>query len=79
MGLALTDKTIEKYLGFLSRLDNESKKKLITKLTESMKEKKKSKVLLKDLSGAWDDSRSSDEIISEIRNSRIEKRGDIEF
>jgi len=41
MGLALTNETIEKYLGFLSRPDNESKKKLISKLTESMKEKKK--------------------------------------
>ncbi len=28
MGLAITNKTIEKYFGFLSRLDNRSKKKL---------------------------------------------------
>lgn len=71
MGLALTNKTIDKYFGFLSRLDNGSKKKLIIKLTESIEEKGKSNVSLKDLSGAWEDSRDSDEIIKEIRNSRV--------
>lgn len=67
MGLALTNKTIEKYFGFLIRLDNRSKKKLIIKLTESIEDRVKSNVSLKDLSGAWDDSRDSDEIIKEIR------------
>lgn len=36
MNLALTSKVIDKYFGFLYKLDNESKKKLIVKLTESM-------------------------------------------
>lgn len=79
MGLALTDKTINKYFGFLSRLDIVSKKKLIIKLTESIDEKKHSTVKLKDLSGAWEDLRDSDEIIKEIRDSRIEKQDNIEF
>lgn len=79
MGLALTNKTIDKYFGFLSRLDNGSKKKLIIKLTESIEEKGKSNVSLKDLSGAWEDSRDSDEIIKEIRNSRVNKQDNIEL
>lgn len=79
MGFVLTNETIEKYFGFLTRFDNETKKKLIMKLTESMEKKKKSKASLKDLSGAWEDSRTSDEIIRDIKNSRIEKRGDIEL
>lgn len=79
MGLALTNKTIDKYFGFLSRLDNGSKKKLIIKLTESIEEKEKSNVSLKDLSGAWEDSRDSDEIIKEIRNSRVNKQDNIEL
>jgi phosphoribosylformimino-5-aminoimidazole carboxamide ribonucleotide (ProFAR) isomerase len=79
MGLALTNKTIEKYFGFLIRLDNRSKKKLIIKLTESIEDKGKSKVDLKDLSGAWEDSRDSDEIIKEIRASRVNKQDDIEL
>ncbi len=77
MGLALTSKTLDKYFGFLSRLDNRSKKKLIIKLTESIEEKEKSNVSLKDLSGAWEDYRDSDEIIKEIRNSRINKKDNI--
>ena len=79
MGFALTNKTIDKYFGFLSRLDNGSKKKLIIKLTESIEEKGKSTVRLKDLSGAWEDTRDSDEIINEIRNSRVRKQDNIEF
>lgn len=71
MGLALTDKTIDKYFGFLSRLDSRTKKKLIIRLAEPIEEKGKSNVSLKDLSGAWEDSRDSDEIIKEIRNSRV--------
>lgn len=36
MSLVLTNKTIDKYFGFLIKLDNISKKKLILKLTESI-------------------------------------------
>lgn len=79
MGLTLTNRTIDKYFRFLSRLDNGSKKKLIIKLTESIEEKEKKIVSLKELSGAWDDSRDSDEIIKEIRNSRVDKQDNIEF
>lgn len=79
MGLALTNKTIDKYFGFLRRLDNGSKKRLIIRLTESIEDKKKTAISLKDLSGRWEDSRNSDEIIKEIRNSRVEKKGAIEF
>lgn len=79
MSLALTDKTIDKYFRFLSRLDNGTKKKLIIRLTESIEEKGKSNVSLKDLSGAWEDYRDSDEIIEEIRNSRVKKQDNIEL
>lgn len=79
MGLALTNSTIDKYFRFLSRLDNSSKKKLIIKLTESIEDSNKAKISLKDLSGAWEDSRDSDEIINEIRNSRVDKQDNIDF
>ncbi len=79
MGLALTNSTIDKYFRFLSRLDNSSKKKLIIKLTESIEDNNRSKISLKDLSGAWEDSRDSDEIINEIRNSRVDKQDNIDF
>lgn len=79
MGLVLTEKTIDKYFGFLRSLDNESKKRLINILKDILKNKKESKINLKDLSGAWEDSKNSDEIIKEIRNSRVEKKDHIEF
>lgn len=74
MSLALTNRAIEKYFGFLIKLDNNSKKKLIIKLTESIESKEDLNFDLKSLYGAWEDNRDSDEIIDEIRNSRIENR-----
>jgi hypothetical protein len=73
MSLAISDKTIDKYFGFLRRLDNKSKKRLIIKLTESIEIKDTFHFEISSLYGAWEDSRDSDEIIREIRNSRIEK------
>ncbi|NGF56181.1 hypothetical protein G5B00_06605 [Parapedobacter sp. SGR-10] len=69
MGLALKKTTIDKYFGFLTRLDNVTKRRLIVKLTESIEVKEKKHFDLKSLYGAWEDSRSSDEIIDDIRNS----------
>jgi len=74
MSLALTNKTIDKFLGFLIRLDNRSKKKLIMKLAESIEPGEEEKFNLNDFYGAWEDNRDTDEIINEIRNSRVEKK-----
>jgi hypothetical protein len=79
MSLALTNNTIDKYFGFLTKLDNVSKKKLIVKLTESIEVKERTSFDLASLYGAWDDSRSSDEIIKEIMDSRVNKNDLIEF
>ncbi|MCW3807912.1 hypothetical protein [Plebeiibacterium marinum] len=79
MGLALTSRSIDKYFGFLTRLDNGSKKKLIVKLTESIEVKENKEFDLRSLFGAWDDSKDSDEIINEIRESRTDKDNLAEF
>ena len=76
--LTLNNKTLEKYFGVLRGLDNLSKKKLIIKLTESL-EIKEEKIDLKTLFGAWEDNKDSDEIIKEIRESRVEKAEDLGF
>jgi hypothetical protein len=73
MGVAITNKTIDKYFGFLTRLDNNSKKRLIIKLTESIEIKEDNSFNLNSLFGAWEDTRDSDEIIRDIRESRVEK------
>lgn len=79
MSIVLKNTTIDKYFGFLKRLDNKSKKRLIIKLTESIETEKKENVSLKNLHGAWEDTRSSDEIINDIRGSRVEKNNDIQL
>ncbi len=79
MSLALTNRTIDKYFGFLTRLDNGTKKKLILKLTESLDSKDENKFDLRSLYGAWEDSRDSDEINKELRESRIDNRNLAEF
>ena len=70
----MTNKTIDKYFGFLWRLDNNSKKRLIIKLTESIETKSDKNFDLKALFGNWEDTRNSDEIINDVRNSRVENQ-----
>ena len=74
MGYTISNKTIEKYFSFLKRFDNNSKKKLIIKLTESIETEKDNSFDLKNLFGAWIDSKDSDTIIKEIRESRINSK-----
>jgi hypothetical protein len=70
--ISINNKALDKYFALLSRLDNSAKKRLIIKLTESLEFDAK-KADLKSLFGAWEDSRDSDEIIREIRESRVNK------
>lgn len=70
--IAVTNRTLDKYFGFLRKLDNNSKKRLIIKLTESIETKEENQFDLKTIYGAWDDSRDSDEIIKSIRDSRVD-------
>jgi len=77
--LVINSRILDKYFGFLVKLDNNSKKRLIIKLTESIEAEKEEKVDLDSLYGAWVDDRDSDVIIKEIRNSRIENRNIEEF
>lgn len=79
MGFALTNEAIDKYFGFLAKLDNKSKKRLIIKLTESIETKEENLSDLKDIYGAWEDTRDSDQIIKEIMNSRINNKDNIDF
>ncbi len=79
MGLAISNKIIDKYFRFLKKLDNGTKKKLIIKLTESIETKDDNAFDLKKLFGAWEDSRDSDTIIKEIKEARINSKNLEEF
>ena len=74
MSYAISNKTIDKYFSFLKKLDNSTKKKLIIKLAKSIETEEDKSFDLKKLFGAWDDSRDSDTIIKEIRESRANSR-----
>jgi hypothetical protein len=76
--LTLGNQILEKYVSLLKGLDTDSKKKIINRLTESL-DTKEEKVDLRLLFGAWEDDRTSDEIINDIRESRIEKAENISF
>lgn len=72
--VAVSNRTIDKYFGFLRKLDNNSKKRLIIKLTESIETKEDKSFDLKSFFGAWEDSRDSDEIIKSIKESMVNIR-----
>ncbi|MBZ9779455.1 hypothetical protein LB452_11030 [Psychroflexus sp. CAK8W] len=77
--LTISNKTLNRYFGYLKNLDNATKKNLIIKLTKSLELKPKKETDLKSLFGAWEDNRDADEIISDIKNSRVAKTNTVSF
>ena len=77
-GMLINNEVLNKYFGLLSKLDNNTKKKLIIKLTESL-DFKEELPNVSALFGAWEDTRSADEMIQEIQNARVEKQHTREF
>ena len=71
--ISINNKALDKYFGFLSRLDNNTKKELIFRLSESLAFEKKDRDL-KSLFDSWEDNRDADEIIKEIRDARVNNR-----
>jgi hypothetical protein len=70
--LSLNSAVLERYFSFLKRFDNETKKKLITKLTNSLEPEVNKPAKLSSLFGAWQDDKNTQEIIDQIRDSRVE-------
>ncbi|MEO8852509.1 MAG: hypothetical protein ABI359_01940 [Ginsengibacter sp.] len=63
---------VEGYVGLLDNLTPTNKLDLISKLTESVKsDLSHKKSLFKKAFGAFDSKKSAEEIIEEIRNSRV--------
>ncbi len=73
MNLSSNPYDIEEHLSLLLKLDNETKKKLIVRLTESLEVVHHNETTVAELFGTWEDERSSEEIIEDIRTSRMEK------
>lgn len=72
--LKINDKSIALYFGFLKNMDTQSKKSLIIQLTDSIESKSETKKGIDHLFGAWEDTRTAEEMISEIRQSRTQTR-----
>ncbi|MCB9230724.1 MAG: hypothetical protein H6581_03635 [Bacteroidia bacterium] len=72
-GISVSNKILEKYFAFLVGLDAPSKNRLIAKLKESPQAKDEN-MDLNSLFGAWEDDRSTEEIIQDIRDSRVNGR-----
>jgi len=77
--IALSNRSIDNFFGFLYKMDTKSKKRLIIKLTESIEDSNPPDSNLKSLFGSWIDDRDSDLIIKDIKDSRIINRDIIEF
>ncbi len=72
--IRLNEESINKYFNFLKNLDIQSKKQLIINLTASIESKKSKESKISSLYGAWEDEKSAEEIIKEIRDSRVQSR-----
>ena len=79
MSLAFENNKVNSYFRLIRNWDTESKKDLIIKLTKSINNKSDDKHDFSACFGAWDDERSADEIITDIRNSRVDNHDIEEF
>lgn len=71
MNLAQKNKKVNKYFRLMKNWDTESKKNLIIKLTKSINDETNFNRDFSSCFGAWDDDRSTNEIIDDIKNSRV--------
>lgn len=77
MSIAFKNNKVNSFFRLMKNLDIESKKDLIIRLTKSINGTTKDSHDFSSCFGAWDDERSADKIIDDIRNSRVNNR-DIE-
>lgn len=62
---------VDSYFRFMKNWDNETKKNLIIKLTQSIDVKNNKLNDFSSCFGAWDDDRSADEIIDDLKADRV--------
>lgn len=77
----LNTKYLDKFLNILLDFDDKAKKYVIDKLQSSMKKKQKKEedFDIDKVFGSWEDSRSTEEIIKDIYDSRVSKPDPISF
>jgi hypothetical protein len=76
----ITEKrVVNSYFRIMRNWNIEAKKDLIIKLIESINEKPKEKFDFSLCYGAWEDEKSADEIIDELRSNQVNKNEIEEF
>ena len=74
MPVTIENKLVDSYFSLMRNWDNETKKELIIKLTQSIDSIDKKDQDFSACFGAWEDNRTADEIIKELRADRINNR-----
>ena len=74
MNSVIENRIVESYFKLMKNWDNETKKKLMIKLTQSMDAKDNKKRVFSSCFGAWEDTRTADEIIQDIRADRVNSK-----
>lgn len=74
MQTALEKTLVDSYFMFMKNWDNETKKNLIIKLIQSIDSMDKEKRDFSSCFGAWDDNRTAEEIIKDLRADRVDNR-----
>jgi len=79
MQTSTENRKVENYFRFMRNWDNESKKNLIIKLTQSIGIETEKERDFSSCFGAWIDDRTADEIIEELRADRVNNKEIEEF
>lgn len=74
MAIATENKLVDSYFRLMKNWNNETKKSLIIKLTQSIDTKKNKQRNFSSCFGAWDDTRTADEIIEDLKSDRVNNR-----
>ncbi|MBT3209312.1 MAG: hypothetical protein HN704_04110 [Bacteroidetes bacterium] len=74
MEAAIGNKLVDSYFRFMRNWDNETKKNLIIKLTQSIDTDDKMKRDFSSCFGAWEDDRNADEIVEDLKADRVNNR-----
>lgn len=79
MNTLVANRIVDNYFRLMKDWDTDSKKNLILKLTSSINLKSKDKFDFSSCFGAWEDSRSAEEIVNELRTDRVNHKEIEEF
>jgi len=72
MQTATVNKIVDSYFKLMRNWDNETKKNLIVKLTQSIDTKDKKQRDFSSCFGAWEDSRTAEQIIEDLKTDRVD-------